>query len=379
MSDSTAQADFLSARSARLLRPVVAIAIAVVIGGALVAALGSNPLAIYGMLIEGSLIGWPNISVTLQQTTPLIFTGLAVAVAFRAGLWNIGVEGQMLMGALAAGIVGSAVHLPAVLLVPLCILAAIAGGALWAAIPGVLRAYFNVNELVLCLMLNPMALLLTGYVATHPLKAPGPTNKLADILESAQLPGLSQFSQLNAGIFLAMALVVVVAVFNLRSVRGFEWKLLGLNPRFSYYGGINVRANAVWVMLASGAIAGVAGAEQVLGVYHAFYDNFSPGYGFDGIAVAMLADFNPIAVVASAFLFGALNSGSTILQMMTNISKYLVQVLQFIIVLLLAAHFSWTWLRARRMKSPPDGLLAPTSEASTMAQPAQSDCLPAME
>lgn len=260
MSDSLARAGFLSARTARLLRPVVAIAIAVVIGGALVAALGSNPLAIYGMLIEGSLIGWPNISVTLQQTTPLIFTGLAVAVAFRAGLWNIGVEGQMLMGALAAGIVGSAVHLPAVLLVPLCILAAIAGGALWAAIPGVLRAYFNVNELVLCLMLNPMALLLTGYVATHPLKAPGPTNKLADILESAQLPGLSQFSQLNAGIFMAMALVVVVAVFNLRTVRGFEWKLLGLNPRFSYYGGINVRANAVWVMLASGAIAGVAGA-----------------------------------------------------------------------------------------------------------------------
>lgn len=374
MSDSTVQTSFLSLQGARLLRPVVAIAIATVIGGALVAALGSNPLAIYGMLIQGSLIGWPNISVTLQQTTPLIFTGLAVAVAFRAGLWNIGVEGQMLMGALAAGIVGSTFDLPAILLMPLSILAAIIGGALWAAIPGVLRAYFNVNELVLCLMLNPMALLLTGYVATHPLKAPGPTNKLADVFPAAQFPSLSQFSQLNAGIFLAIALVVVVAIFNLRSVRGFEWKLLGLNPRFSYYGGINVRANALWVMLASGAIAGMGGAEQVLGVYHAFYDNFSPGYGFDGIAVAMLADFNPIAVVASASLFGALNSGSTIIQMMTNISKYLVQVLQFIIVLLLAAQFSWAWLRSRRTESSSDD-----AQTSTVDQPAQADGLPATE
>lgn len=117
----------------------------------------------------------------------------------------------------------------------------------------------------------------------------------------------------------------------------------------------------------------------MLGVYHAFYDNFSPGYGFDGIAVAMLADFNPIAVVASAFLFGALNSGSTILQMMTNISKYLVQVLQFIIVLLLAAQFSWAWLRARRTNSPTGAPLAPASAASTMAQPARSDSLPATE
>lgn len=379
MSDSPARSRFVRLWGARLLRPAVAIAIAVVIGGALVAALGSNPFAVYGILIEGSLFGWPNISVTLQQTTPLIFTGLAVAVAFRAGMWNIGVEGQMLMGALSAGIVGFQVHLPTVLHLPLSILAAIAGGALWAGIPGVLRAYFNVNELVLCLMLNPMALLLTGYVSTHPLKAPGPTNKLPDILQSAQLPGLSEFSQLNVGIFLAMALVGVVAVFNLRSVWGFEWKLLGLNPRFAQYGGINVRANAVWVMLASGAIAGAAGAEQVLGVYHAYYDNFSPGYGFDGIAVAMLADFNPIGVVASALLFGALNSGSTVLQMMTNVSKYLVQVLQFIIVLLLAARFSWTWLRGRRTKSPLDGLVMSASDALTMAQLAQSDKLPGTE
>jgi general nucleoside transport system permease protein len=324
---------------------VVAIAISGVIGGVLVAVLGSDPLNIYGTLLRGSLVGWPNFSVTLQQTTPLIFTGLAVSVAFRAGVWNIGVEGQMLMGAMAAGILGYSLHMPAVLHLPLCVLAAMVGGALWAAIPGLLRAYLNVNELVLCLMLNPMALLFTGYLSAHPLRAPGATNKLPDVLASAQLPGLSRFSQLNYGIFVAAFLVIVVAAFNLRSVRGFEWKFVGLNARFAHYGGIDVRANTVLVMLVSGAIAGAAGAEQALGVYHAYYDNFSPGYGFDGIAVAMLAEFNPFGVVASSFLFGALNSGSAILQMMTNISSYLVQVLQFITVLLLAAHFSWTWLR----------------------------------
>ena len=326
----------------RLLRPVLAALIAILIGGALVVAMGQNPLAVYGVLIGGSLVGWSNLAVTLQMTTPLLFTGLAVAVAFRSGLWNIGVEGQMLMGALAAGAAGYMLHLPPALDVPLCLLAAVAGGAAWAAIPGLLRAYLNVNELVVCLMLNPMALLLTGWVSARVLKAPGPTNKLQDILPAAQLPGLSMYSQLNAGLFLGLLLVLAVWLFNRFTVRGFEWKMIGLNPRFAHYCGLDVRANSAWVFLASGAIAGLAGAEEVLGVTHAYYDNFSPGYGFDGIAVAMLADFHPIGVVLSALLFGALNSGSAVVQMTTGVSKYLVQVIQFTIVLLLAARFTWT-------------------------------------
>ena len=331
-----------SSWAVRLLRPVLAALIAILIGGALVAAMGQNPLAVYGMLLDGSLVGWGNLAVTLQMTTPLIFTGLAVAIAFRSGLWNIGVEGQMLMGALAAGIAGYALHLPALLELPLCLLAAIAGGAVWAAIPGLLRAYLNVNELVACLMLNPMALLLTGWVSARVLKAPGPTNKLPDILPAAQLPGLSMYSQLNAGLFLGLLLVLVVWLFNRFTVRGFEWKIVGLNPRFAHYCGVDVRANSVGVFLASGAVAGLAGAEEVLGVTHAYFDNFSPGYGFDGIAVAMLADFHPFGVVLSALLFGALNSGSAVVQMMTGVSKYLVQVVQFTIVLLLAARFTWS-------------------------------------
>ena len=336
------------------------------IGGLLVFALGRNPVDVYGVLLTGALSGWPNISVTLQMMTPLLFTGLAVALAFRSGMWNIGVEGQMLIGALFAGIAGYALPLPDVMMVPACILAALIGGAAWAAIPAVLRVFVGVNELVICLMLNPIALLLTGYISARVLKAPGPTNKLPDVVDAARLTNFTLYSQLNTGIFIGLACCVLVAIFNVATVRGFEWKLIGLNPRFANYGGVRIRSNVIAVMLTSGAIAGLAGAEQVLGVYGAFYDNFSPGYGFDGIAVAMLANSNPIGVVLSSFLFGALNSGSSVLQMQLGVSKYLVQVLQFLVVLILAAQFSFSWLGRKRTTA--DSIPAETLPASLPAE-----------
>lgn len=329
---------------APVIRPAIALAIAAIVGGLLVLAMGNNPFEIYGVLISGSLVGVPNLMVTLQMTTPLLFTGLAVSIAFRAGLWNIGVEGQLLVGAFFAGLVGWWVPLPTVLHVPLTLLAAMCGGALWAAIPAFLRIKLNVNELVVCLMLNPIALLLTGFFAIHVFKAPGPTNKLPDVLNTAILPQFSLYSQANWGIFIALACCAIFTVVNIGTVRGFEWKIMGLNPTFAYYGGIDVPKRALAAMLISGAVAGLGGAEEVMGVYGAFFDNFSPGYGFDGIAVAMLANFNPFGVVAAASLFGALDSGSVVLQMTTGLSKYLVEVLQFLTVLILAARFSWEWL-----------------------------------
>lgn len=329
-------------------RPVMALAIAIVVGGLLVLALDENPVRVYGLLVSGSLVGMPNLLVTLQMTTPLLFTGLAISISLRAGLINIGAEGQMLVGALAAGIVGYLIPLPTILHLPLSLAAAFAAGLAWAAIPAFLRVRLNINELVVCLMMNPIALLLTGYVCIHLLKAPGPTNKLPDILDTARLPTFSLYSQVNYGLFIALACCLVAAIINRHARAGFEWKIMGLNPRFAYYGGIEVPSRALQAMLLSGGVAGLGGAEQVLGQYGAFYDHFSPGYGFDGIAVAMLAGFSPIGVIFAALLFGALNAGSAVLQMMTGLSKYLVQVLQFITVLVLSAQFSWSWLRGRR-------------------------------
>ncbi|AID34978.1 MULTISPECIES: ABC transporter permease [Mesorhizobium] len=332
-----------------MIAPMVAVAIALIVGGALVIALGDNPVEVYGTIVQGSLVGWPNFLVTLQTMTPLLFTGLAVAVAFRAGLWNIGAEGQLIMGALCSGIVGYAVELPRFIHLPLCLIAAMLGGAIWGLIPAVLRVKFRVNELVVCLMMNPIALLLSGWIAARVLKAPGPTNKLPDVLDSAGLTNFSVYSQVNAGFVIGLFLCILFAFINLRTKIGFQWRMIGLNPRFANYGGMQVERKALSVFLISAAIAGLGGAEQVLGQYHAFYDNFSPGYGFDGIAVAMLAGNNPIGVILAALLFGALNSGGVVLQMMTGLSKYLVQVLQFIIVLILSARFSWEWLKAQRV------------------------------
>ncbi|WP_412066301.1 ABC transporter permease [Rhizobium sp. SYY.PMSO] len=348
-----------------LLAPLVAMAIATVVGAILIVLLGRNPLEVYETLLEGGLSGWPNLSVTLQMMTPLLFTGLSVSIAFRAGLWNIGAEGQMLIGAMFAGVAGYALTgLPTIIHLPLCILLGFLGGLIWASIPALLRVYLGVNELVVCLMLNPIALLLTGYLSTRVLKAPGPTNKLPDIAESAYLPSFSIYSQLNAGIVLGIAVCIVFLIFNATTVRGFIWKLIGLNPRFAHYGGINVKANALWVMLVSGGVAGLAGVEQVLGQYHSFYDNFSPGFGFDGIAVAMLANSNPLGVIAASFLFGTLNGGSAVLQMTTGLSKYFVQVLQFIVVLVLAGKFVW-----RRRPRAPRQEVAPSSvEPKTVTQ-----------
>jgi ABC-type uncharacterized transport system permease subunit len=340
----------------------VALIIAVVVGALLVLAIGDDPIQVYWILISGSLIGIPNIMVTLQIMTPLIFTGLAVSIAFRAGLWNIGVEGQMLVGAFFAGLVGWLVPLPTLLHVPLTLVAAMIGGALWAAIPAYLRVKLNVNELVVCLMLNPIALLLTGYFTIHVLKAPGPTNKLPDVLDTAMLPQFSLFSQVNAGIFIAFGCCILFYVVNRVTVRGFEWKIMGLSPTFAYYGGIDVPRRAISAMLVSGAVAGLCGAEEVMGVYRAFFDGFSPGYGFDGIAVAMLANSSPLGVIAAAALFGALESGGVVLQMTTNISKYLVEVLQFTTVLILAAQFTWGWLRRSSGAAPgPVGVVAEPS------------------
>src|SRR5260370_7211700 len=190
-------ADALAAPRSRLslrtlLRPVaspaIAVAVAALVGAVLAAALGHDPVEVYWTLIQGSLVGWPNLSTSLQYTTPLIFTGLAVAMSFRVGLWNIGAEGQMLMGALAAGIIGYAMPLPTYLHIPACAIAAFLGGAAWASLPPILRSFLALNQLVVYLIMNPIALLLTAYISARVLKAPGPTNKLPDILDTAILP-----------------------------------------------------------------------------------------------------------------------------------------------------------------------------------------------
>ena len=229
--------------------------------------------------------------------TPLIFTGLAVAISFRAGLWNIGAEGQMLWARSAAGIVGYASPMPDISACSRlhpggfdrrrrlgghsCVAARVSRRQRTRHLPDAESDRAAADRLF----------------SARVLKAPGPTNKLPDVLNAARLTNFTLYSQLNTGMFIALACCVLFAVFNVATMRGFEWKLIGLNRALPITAGSHAAPMSICVMLVSGAIAGLAGAEQVLGVYGAFYDNFSPGYGFDGIAVAMLANSNPIGVI----------------------------------------------------------------------------------
>jgi ABC-type uncharacterized transport system permease subunit len=345
------RAQFIQKTIGEIARPAIAVLIALALGALVIYLVGEDPIYAYKQLFYGAFGGWGAFSATLQYTTPLLFTGLAVGFAFRSDVSNIGVEGQMLFGAMAAGLVGYYVHLPMIIHLPLTIIAAMLAGGLWAVFPALGKVKLGLNELVLCMMLNPMASKLTSYLSSYPFKAPGPTNKTYDIMATAVLPQFTPFSQLNAGFILALVTIAVFWFIENRTVRGYELKMVGLNPLFAEQAGIGIDKSIYQVFFISGALAGLAGAEQVLGVYRAYYDGFSPGFGFDGIAVAMLAKNSPIGIAVSALLLGALNSGGIAMQMMTSVTRDIVKVLEAIIILLLAAEFAINWYKVRRNRA----------------------------
>ena len=346
--------------------PLVAVLAAFVVGGIIVWLIGDNPFEAYAILL-GSALSYPEgIGYTLFYATPLIFTGLAVAVAFRCGLLNIGAEGQLYVAALATAFVGikfggtiikstsagtpdldySWTSLPAILLVPLCILTAIAAGAFWGAIPGVLKARFGSHEVINTIMLNFIGIALVSYVTQYFLKVPGdPILQSAPIGEAAHIPRISQFLPgmptfipLNVGFLLALLMCVLVYFFLWRTKWGYELRATGANPAAAEYGGISVRTQIVLAMTISGGLAGMVAINEVLGYRYRYYDGFSDGYGFTGIAVALLGRNHPVGIVLAALLFGMLTRGSIFLDAFTeNVSKDLVQVLQGVIILFVAA------------------------------------------
>src|SRR5215210_4377000 len=349
-----------------LLFPVIAVLVAFVVGGVIVWVIGDNPFEVYGLLL-GSALTWPDgIGYTLFYATPLIFTGLAVAVAFRCGLLNIGAEGQLYVAAFATawvgikfgGVIGKAVideklvdqdwswaNLPAGLLIPLCIIAAIAAGAAWGFIPGFLKAKFGSHEVINTIMLNFTAAALVSYFTQYYYKVPGdPILETAPIGTGAHIarlgkfiPGLPERIPLNVAFLLALLACALVYVFLWRTRWGFEIRATGANPLAAEYGGISVRKQIVLAMAVSGALAGMVGINEVLGFRHRHYEGFSPGYGFTGIAVALLGRNHPVGVLLSAILFGVLIRGGIFVDAFTDhVTKDLVQVLQAVVILFVA-------------------------------------------
>jgi ABC-type uncharacterized transport system permease subunit len=330
-----------------LLFPLIAVIAAFIIGGILVLIIGDNPIVAYKLLL-GSALSWPDgIGYTLFYATPLIFTGLAVLVALRCGLLNIGAEGQLYVAAFATAWVGiTFAHMSAWLLLPLCFLAAIIAGGAWGAIPGVLKARFGSHEVINTIMLNFIAVALVSYFTQYHYKTPGdPIMESSEIGGGAHiarigkfLPGFPERIPLNLAFILALLCCVLVYLFLWRTKWGYELRATGSNPTAAEYGGISVRKQIIIAMTISGSLAGMVGINEVLGYRYRYYDGFSDNYGFTGIAVALLGRNHPVGVLFAALLFAILQRGGIYVDGFSqHVTKDIVQVLQGMIILFVAA------------------------------------------
>jgi ABC-type uncharacterized transport system permease subunit len=296
-----------------------------------------KPLTAYTALIRGSLLGFGPIIDTLVAATPLVFGGLAVAIGFKAGLFNIGVQGQLLMGVLGAVAVGVALaDQPVYIGAPLAFIAGTLAGAAFGFIPGFLKAVSGAHEVVTTIMLNYIALNILAAFVSGPLRVPKAPAPVTFDVGHAALP-VFLGSTGHIGIILAAIASGVVWWLLYRTTLGFEIRTAGLNPDAARYAGMRPRRLIMLTMAMSGGLAGMAGANELLGVTHKTTTSFATSVGFDSIAVALLARSNPIAVIPSALLFGAMRAGASQMQIQARIPRELVDVLQFVILLVLVA------------------------------------------
>ena len=351
-----------------VLWPLIAVLAAFVVGGIIVLLIGDNPFQTFYQLVGNSFGSLNDLGYTLFIATPLIFTGLAVAVAFRCGLLNIGAEGQLYVSAFVTAWVGikfggviapwmvdgvmvpdynwSWYSLPTLLLVPLCIIAAIVAGGIWGAIPGILKAKFGSHEVINTIMLNFIGIALVSYFTQYYFKIPGdPIMQTAEIGQQAHIPRISQyipgmpdFVPLSVAFLLAILMCVLVYVFLWKTKWGYELRAVGENPSAAEYGGISPKKQIIIAMTISGGLAGMVAIGEVLGYRYRYYDGFSDGWGFLGIAVALLGRNHPLGIFFAAIFFAVLKRGEIFVDIETKyVSKDLVEVLQAIIIIFVAS------------------------------------------
>ncbi|HEX2236677.1 MAG TPA: ABC transporter permease, partial [Actinomycetota bacterium] len=320
-------------RTARLAVRVGAVVAAFALGAVFLVATGRPVGAVYGAMWDGSFGSAYGQAQTLLAAIPLVLTGLAVAVAFRMRLWNIGAEGQFYFGAAGATTVAyAAPDWPALLLLPAMVLGGLVGGALWALVPAALRAYLGINEIVPTLLLNYVAILFVDFMVHNAWRDPGslgfPLGK--PFSEAATLPLLGD-TAVHLGAVLGVAAALVVFFVLVRTPWGYKVRVMGENPRAGRYAGYSIRRSIITVMLLSGALAGLGGMVEVSGVVHRIQADISPGFGYTGIIVATLARFSPLLVLLVAVLFGALVVGGVELQTV-GLPSDIVQMLQGVIL-----------------------------------------------
>jgi len=321
------------------LSQIIALTVVLVLSVMIILLIGENPLRVFMVLARGAFGDMEKIAATLLQTTPILLCGVAACIGFRGGMFNVGIEGQLFLGGFAAAWIGFSFELPALLHIPLGLSAAIICGALWVAIPAFFRVRYGTNEVVSTILANYIAVLLTSYLTIFLFKRPGGWSETPPIHPSAYLPELFSFSRLNIGLLIGLILALIVPCFFRWTRAGYAVTMVGSSPKFAEYGGMNVRKVGFGVLLASGAVGGLAGGIETLGVHHRFMEGFAPGFGFDGVIAALLANGSPLGTIITALFFGALRAGSLALEVETTASREIITVVQALIILTVSADF----------------------------------------
>jgi ABC-type uncharacterized transport system permease subunit len=330
----------------RLLPSVLALVAALLVNAAIILVAGHSPWLALQAVLDGAFGSLDSVSEVAVKSCPLLLTGLAVAVSFQAGVWNIGAEGQLLIGALTMAALGThGATLPAWLDLSADLMAAALGGAMWAGIAGQLKLRRNVNEVISTIMLNFIALALISYLVQGPLMETGGRYPQTDpILAGLWLPRLMPPYRFHLGVLIAVLMAVALQVVLYRSVAGYEMRAAGANPQAARLAGIDVGRRLQLALLLSGGLAGLAGAIEVSAVTRRLYEHFSPGWGFTAIAVGLLGRLSPVGVVVAAVFFGALDAGSNAMQRAAGVSSVLVSIIQATVILFLVTVERIEWL-----------------------------------
>lgn len=339
--------------------PLLATLAALLAGAVMLLFMGVNPVTAYAAMIEGAFGSWNALADTLVKATPLLFVGAGICIAFRGGVVNIGGEGQLVMGALAATLAGLALpDWPGWALIPLCLALGFLGGALWGAIPGALKAYLNVNEILTTIMMNAIAVQIMNYLLSGPLMDPIQIERGSFIPQTARLPLAADLprlapTRLHLGALLAVIIAVIVWALLWRTTLGYRIRAVGLSPKAARRAGIRVEVNAMMALILSGALAGLGGATQVLGVTHRMFTDgsatgFTASAGFNGIVAALFGQLHPIGTIPASVLFGAMIVGANQMQRAVQVPSALITALNGLVVVFVVGSEIWRRKLARQ-------------------------------
>jgi general nucleoside transport system permease protein len=322
--------------------PITAIVLALIIGALILMTSGANPIDAYVALMKGAFGDMVAFGRTLEKATPLILGGLAVAFAFKAGLFNIGGQGQLLLGAIVAAALGFGLKgLPFIIHMPLALMGGALAGALYGAIPGALKTFTGAHEVITTIMLNFIAINITDFLADGPWKDEGIVARTPKVLETAVIP---KWGNISIGFIIAVVIAIAIWYLLYRTTVGFEIRTVGLNSNAAQYAGIKVARTIILTMAISGFLAGMGGSIESLGVVGRFQPGFNIGLGFDGITIALLGRTSPIGVIPAALLVGAMQAGSSRMQFDADVPFQIIDVIQALLLFFVSADMIVRWI-----------------------------------